>query len=303
MSTKLEADPDKPRLKMKTKEKMKMKRTLKLVVTMVALLMILVGMFPNVALAASNPGVTLNTSKNVVTTTNAVLYATIVNPQAKKITDVGIKIVEKNTGAVLKSHTEKCVSSAAKLKSVSMWFDLNKELGVTLKPLTNYSYTMFAVIDGRKYTTDGSFLTLKKVSPIAPVKNARTTSPFGWRPLNGKQDYHYGIDLIGDKTIMAIANGTVVAVGNEKTGGNFVAVLHDDGYASCYFHLASYSVSKGAKVTQGQKVGVMGATGTGAQGVHLHMEIRTRWQGSLYGNGSWRADCVDPTTYISGLGK
>ena len=161
---------------------------------------------------------------------------------------------------------------------------------------------MFAVIDGKKFTTSGTFQTLAKVSPIAPVKNVKTTSPFGWRPLNGKQDYHYGIDLIGDKTIMAIANGTVVAVGYEKTGGNFVAILHDDGYASCYFHLASYSVSKGSKVTQGQKIGVMGETGTGAQGVHLHLEIRSRWQGSLYGDGSWRNDCVNPTLYIKTLG-
>lgn len=279
-----------------------MKKTLKLFVTMVALLMLVVGMFPNVALAASNPGVTLNTSKNVVTTTNAVLYATINNPQAKKITDVGIQIVEKSTGAVIKSHTEKCVSSASKWKTVSMWFDLNKELGITLKPGTAYTYTMFAVIDGKKFTTNGSFQTWNAGSPIAPVKTPKITSSYGWRTLNGEKKFHYGTDIVGGKDILAILSGKVVSVGYDKTGGNFVAIKHDDGYVSCYFHLASYCVSKGSTVTQGQKIGVIGETGTGAQGVHLHLEIRTRWQGSLYGDGSWRDDCINPVSYIKVLG-
>lgn len=279
-----------------------MKRTLKLVVTMIALLMLVVGMFPNVALAASSVGVSLETSKNEVTSTNAVLYSYILNPQKGKITDVGIEVVDANSQGVIKSFTEKCGSKYAYYTKVKMWYDLNKELKIQLTPGTKYNYTMFAVINGKKYTASSEFTTPTPTDPTSPVKNPKITSAYGWRTLDGEKNFHYGTDIIGGKDIMAVASGKVVSAGYDKTGGNFVAIKHEDGYVSCYFHLASASVAKGDTVTQGQKIGVMGDTGTGARGVHLHLEIRTRWQGSLYGDGSWRNDCVDATSYISGLG-
>jgi len=274
-----------------------MKKTLKLFVTMVALLMMLVGMFPNVALAATNVGVTLNTAKNIITSTNAVVYATINNPQAKKITDAGIVIVDQKSGNTVKTFTEKCNPAYVTAKSVPMWYDLNKELKLTLNPWTKYNYTMFAVIGGQKYTASGSFETPKTPPPITPIKNSKISSAYGDR--NGQ--FHSGVDLIGSTTVMAVMNGKVLVVGWCDVGGNYIAILHDDGKVSCYFHLASTSVSKGNTVTQGQTIGVMGETGSGARGVHLHFEIRTRWQGSIYGDGSWRNDCINPTSYISGL--
>jgi len=52
---------------------------------------------------------------------------------------------------------------------------------------------------------------------------------------------------------------------------------HNNGYRSIYAHLASIKVSAGQVVESGQKIGVMGTTGS-STGIHLHFE--------LYKNGS-----------------
>ena len=42
---------------------------------------------------------------------------------------------------------------------------------------------------------------------------------------------------------------------------------------SCYAHLKSFAVKAGQRVELGQKIGVMGATGKGATGEHLHFGL------------------------------
>ena len=55
--------------------------------------------------------------------------------------------------------------------------------------------------------------------------------------------------------------------------GNGVVIKHSDGSGySMYAHLNSVAVSKGAKVSQGQKIGSMGSTGN-STGTHLHFEM------------------------------
>ena len=48
-------------------------------------------------------------------------------------------------------------------------------------------------------------------------------------------------------------------------------------YRTIYYHMTSNSVvvRDGQKVLAGQKIGIVGATGTQATGVHLHFEVRT----------------------------
>ena len=40
-----------------------------------------------------------------------------------------------------------------------------------------------------------------------------------------------------------------------------------------YAHLSTVNVSQGQQVSQGQAIGIIGATGN-AQGIHLHFEVR-----------------------------
>jgi len=71
--------------------------------------------------------------------------------------------------------------------------------------------------------------------------------------------------------VLAMKSGTVARTGYDKSGGNFVLIDHKDGYYSAYLHLASYSVKKGDKVKQGQKIAVSGNTGNGVY--HLHVSV------------------------------
>ena len=47
---------------------------------------------------------------------------------------------------------------------------------------------------------------------MIPIKDYKITSPYGYRILRGKKEFHDGIDFIsvtGDKNVYAIANGIV----------------------------------------------------------------------------------------------
>ena len=102
-----------------------------------------------------------------------------------------------------------------------------------------------------------------------------------------KAGVHNGIDLVGTRRtldyIVAHSEGTVVAVRStykttDKTGssyGNYVKIRHNNGYYTLYAHLkyGSVAVKLGQKVSKGQVIGYMGATGR-ATGAHLHFEVR-----------------------------
>ena len=148
---------------------------------------------------------------------------------------------------------------------------------------------------GTSLPTRADFFEVK--NPLLPVQNATLTSNYGMR--NGKP--HCGVDLAGSETICAVAAGTIVSAGYDRDGGgNFVVILHDDGYASGYFHLASSCVKKGQIVDWGQKIGIMGETGN-ANGVHLHFEVRKTWRGAIYAGSNWRKDTTNPANYIPAI--
>ena len=109
----------------------------------------------------------------------------------------------------------------------------------------------------------------------------RVTSPRGWRTLNGKRDYHKGIDLVGvdDTTVYSVCTGTVRTAFQANGAGNYVVVTMDDGRRVYYMHLASFKVKNGDTVKVGQALGVMGNTGY-SFGAHTHLELRPAGTGS-----------------------
>ena len=104
---------------------------------------------------------------------------------------------------------------------------------------------------------------------VWPVVGAKLTSYYGKRW--GKM--HKGIDMVGNKNILAADNGVVTYAGNKGDGyGNKVVIDHKNGYTTVYAHLSKIETSKGKVVEKGEKIGVMGSTGD-STGVHLHFEI------------------------------
>ncbi|MFD0823525.1 M23 family metallopeptidase, partial [Micromonospora zhanjiangensis] len=84
---------------------------------------------------------------------------------------------------------------------------------------------------------------------------------------------------LGD-TVVAASGGTVVTSAHQGSAngyGNLVVIDHGDGWKSYYAHLRVRSVSAGAKVSQGQKIGEVGNTSKPGNNIspHLHFEIRT----------------------------
>lgn len=100
---------------------------------------------------------------------------------------------------------------------------------------------------------------------------------------------HYALD-IGASTgtpIYAANSGTVVSsysgcphssagVGGCSCGGgygNYIWIMHDNGYETIYGHMISTAVSTGQTVSNGQLIGYVGSTGW-STGPHLHFELR-----------------------------
>lgn len=110
------------------------------------------------------------------------------------------------------------------------------------------------------------------------------SSPYGVRVLNGVQEWHAGIDLVGqeDKTILAPCSGVigVSAIFDPETDrtrtwewGNYIRIDTDDGYWVYLCHLHERYVSAGQRVNAGDEIGVEGSTGR-SFGSHCHLEVR-----------------------------
>lgn len=118
---------------------------------------------------------------------------------------------------------------------------------------------------------------------ISPFKGKfKITSPRGYRVLNGKTDYHKGIDMVGleDINVYAVADGKVETLYEKNGFGNYVRQRMSDGRRIYYGHLREFKVANGTYVKQGDLLGVMGATGY-VTGAHLHLELRPEgWSSS-----------------------
>lgn len=110
---------------------------------------------------------------------------------------------------------------------------------------------------------------------ITPLASYTITSKYGYRTLNGKREFHTGVDFAapyGTK-IRAADGGTVTYSGWKGNYGKLVIITHDDGSQTYYAHCSSLLVSRGDKVYQGQTIAKVGSTGR-STGNHVHFEIR-----------------------------
>ncbi|HYC04701.1 MAG TPA: LysM peptidoglycan-binding domain-containing M23 family metallopeptidase [Azospirillaceae bacterium] len=105
-----------------------------------------------------------------------------------------------------------------------------------------------------------------------PVSGTMLSS-FGPKPGGAHND---GINIGAPKgtPVVASEDGVVAYSGNELRGfGNLLLIRHGDGFVTAYAHLDTLLVERGARVTRGQRIGTVGATGN-VRGPQLHFEIR-----------------------------
>jgi murein DD-endopeptidase MepM/ murein hydrolase activator NlpD len=130
---------------------------------------------------------------------------------------------------------------------------------------------------GGYYTFDGK--ALKKSFLKSPLEFSRISSGFSMRvhPISGNWKAHKGIDFAAalGTPIRASGDGVIDFVGASGGYGNLVVVKHWANYSTAYAHMSRFAsgMRKGTKVSQGDVIGYVGATGW-ATGPHLHYEFR-----------------------------
>jgi murein DD-endopeptidase MepM/ murein hydrolase activator NlpD len=128
---------------------------------------------------------------------------------------------------------------------------------------------------GGYYTLDGQ--SLRRAFLASPMEFSRITSGFKMRmhPILQTMRAHQGIDY-GAPTgtpVRSVGDAVVEFAGVQNGYGNMIILKHRNGYNTVYAHLSRINVRKGESVSQGQKIGLVGATGW-ATGPHLHFEYR-----------------------------
>jgi len=102
------------------------------------------------------------------------------------------------------------------------------------------------------------------------------TGTFGGRsdPFTNEPAFHQGLDISTDKgqPVYATADGEIESAAYTGDYGNLIQIAHGFGLTTRYGHLSAFNVKPGQKVSRGDIIGFVGATGR-ATGAHVHYEI------------------------------
>lgn len=146
-----------------------------------------------------------------------------------------------------------------------------------------YRAVLFHDPEGRPayYTPDGK--SLKKAFLHSPLKfGAVVTSHFSYNRFHPILKYyrpHLGTDYAAPTgtPVQTIGDGRVIFAGRKGGDGNLVKVQHINGYVTYYMHLSRILVHVGERVSQGERIGLVGMTGL-ATGPHLDFRIERHGQ-------------------------
>lgn len=127
-----------------------------------------------------------------------------------------------------------------------------------------------------------------------PVASYTLTGTFGQPGSMWSSGYHTGLDFAAPTgtPIKAVHSGTIKEAGWAGAYGYRTVLELDDGTEVWFCHQSSMNVSAGQKVTTGETIGRVGATGN-VTGAHLHMEVHPG--GDSTG--------VDPAAWLRGKGQ
>lgn len=142
-----------------------------------------------------------------------------------------------------------------------------------------YEAFLYPDKDGKPqyYSRDGK--SLQAAFLRSPLEfSARISSHFSRRrfhPILKIYRPHLGIDYAAPTgtPVQAVASGRVIFSGRSRGAGNIVKIRHSNGFETMYMHLSRRLVRKGQRVSQGRRIGLVGATGL-ATGPHLDFRLR-----------------------------
>jgi len=180
---------------------------------------------------------------------------------------------------------------------------------MTTKQMFFYCILQKKNIFRKKVLTDGFCVYILFVmgdTMLVPVAQPyRVTSKYGPRILNGKPQYHKGIDFVSCTGLRDVYAGLDGIVKYDKdnydhskrwlkgnTGGNLVILQHEINkkiYYTRYLHLGRNTVKVGDVVHRGQMIGEYGDYGR-SYGAHLHFDLL---------DSKWRK--INPTSWFANL--
>ena len=155
----------------------------------------------------------------------------------------------------------------------------NKELQAVKIYNRGREITAYLHSDGQYYDKNGN--SLQRAFQRKPVSGSYRLSsnfnPTRKHPVTGRIAPHNGTDWATPTgtPIQATGDGVVIMTRKHPYAGNYVVIQHGSRYKTRYLHLSKILVSKGQKVSRGQRIGLSGATGR-VTGPHIHYELIDR---------------------------
>jgi murein DD-endopeptidase MepM/ murein hydrolase activator NlpD len=124
-----------------------------------------------------------------------------------------------------------------------------------------------------------------------PVVSYTITGTFGQPGAMWSSGYHTGLDFAAPTgtLIKAVHGGTVTQAGWAGAYGYRTVLTLDDGTELWFCHQSSIGVSVGQKVSTGDVIGRVGATGN-VTGPHLHLEVHPNGQATAIDPAPWLRD-------------
>jgi len=152
--------------------------------------------------------------------------------------------------------------------------DLNKQRNSVEKEIGNLETKLQAAIQREKLPKEG------KGSLYWPLEKFSISQGYGWTKYAKAGAYggsiHNGVDMAAPTgtPIYAPASGVIIGVGNDGkyAYGKWIAIQHDNNLITLYGHTSLQKVSEGQRVSPGDLLGYVGATGY-ATGPHLHFTV------------------------------
>ena len=125
-----------------------------------------------------------------------------------------------------------------------------------------------------------------------PISQGFGCTPFefeAYDPHCPSRHFHNGIDIAGPcgNNIVAADSGIAYLQPYDPYGfGNYIIMVHGNGWETLYGHMDGFAVGNGQIVTRGQQIGWEGSSGN-STGCHLHFSVNH--------NNQW----VNPLSYLS----
>lgn len=144
-----------------------------------------------------------------------------------------------------------------------------------------------------------------------PISKGYVTSDYGYRSYGGGE-FHTGIDFsrsVAGDAVYPIADGEVILLDYNKSCGNHIVYvkhnINGHSYVTSYWHLSSWSVRVGQKVSYSTRIGSMAGRNTGdacSGGIHVHLNLfdnaNNQWENRVARGGNPNSGRINPRTVV-----